>query len=121
MRGRKPPKGSSRVTITGMRRALAWLAGLVGIAALVRALRRRRTAGGPPAVAPEPLSPVAEPGTDDPAAELRRRLDEARTDGAGPAPDGQGEHGGSLEERRARVHARAQEAVELMREQESGP
>lgn len=109
-----------------MRRLIAWLAGLAGVAALVELLRRRSQ----PA-APSPGSRQA----DDPAEELRRRLAEARAtaataeqapaaavtedlsgeperaDGPGPEPVGP-----SIEERRADVHARAQAAIESMRE-----
>ncbi len=98
-----------------MRRLFGWTAGLVGIAALARILARRqaRTAAGPaPAL--------------DPAEELRRKLDESRgqatsggagaTTTAGPAatPDAPAEPTETLDERRARVHAKAQEALEAM-------
>jgi hypothetical protein len=92
-----------------MRKALASLAGLPGLAALVRALRRRPSA--PPTPPPAPSA--------DPAEELRRRLEETRSDGpAAGASGAETEPAASptLEERRARVHARAQEAIELMRD-----
>ena len=91
-----------------MRRALTWLAGAVGLAALARHFSRRRAATE---------GPVAE----DPAEELRRKLATQR----GDEPDG-APHGPVVEEdeappvdlaeRRAEVHARAQEAIESMRE-----
>jgi hypothetical protein len=94
-----------------VRRALTWLAGAVGLAALARLLRRRAAGAAPPA---------------DPAEELRERLAEQRRQ-EGPAadeeivaPEPDPEPAGpaadtvDLEERRARVHARAQEAIELM-------
>jgi hypothetical protein len=95
-----------------MNRGLAWLAGGFGLAALLR-LRRRR---------PAPL-----PAAGDPAAELRRKLDEARAAGddrpafeAGeravdeveaPPPAAQS----SIEERRRAIHEKAQEALDSMR------
>lgn len=95
-----------------MRRALTWLAGAVGLAALARLLRRRAVGA----------TPVL-----DPAEELRGRLaEQRRTVGdagheeiVAPEPDPEPEPAGpgdaiDLEERRARVHARAQEAIELM-------
>ncbi len=100
-----------------VRRALTWLAGAVGLAALARLLSRRAR----PATAPAPIP-------EDPAEELRRKLAEQRLEereepAAAPAveeadvpepvasPDLV-----DLEERRARVHARAQEALQLMQE-----
>lgn len=93
-----------------MRRLFGWTAGLVGIAALARILARRqaRTAAGP---APEL----------DPAKELRRKLDESRgqaaSGDAGATTAGltaTAEQTETLDERRARVHAKAQEALEAM-------
>jgi hypothetical protein len=86
-----------------MRRAFAWMTGLVGVAALARLLRRRQ--GEKP----------AEPSIDDPAAELRDTLARSRTPET-PAPEPEEPPATSLEERRARVHARAQEAIESMRQ-----
>src|SRR5262249_5461519 len=94
-----------------VRRALTWLAGAVGLAALARLLSRRR------AVSTAPVS--------DPAAELREKLAEQRRtesdahleEGVAPEPEPEAEHPADpvdLEERRARVHARAQEAIDLM-------
>ena len=89
-----------------MRRTFAWMAGLVGIAALARLLAGRKAAPAPPAL-PQPA-----PETD-PAVELRQKLAASRDDGpadetlAGVATE-------SLEERRARVHAKAQEAMDAM-------
>ena len=101
-----------------MKRVLAWFAGLVGIAALGRWLAGRNRAGGPPpaplqAAAPSPAPPVdaAEATGDDPAEELRRKLAAAREPGptavAAPAEE-------TLDERRARVHAKAREAIDAM-------
>lgn len=89
-----------------MRRTFAWMAGLAGIAALARLLAGRKAASGPPALPP----PAPET---DPAVELRQKLAASRDDGpadetlAGGATE-------SLEERRARVHAKAQEAMDAM-------
>ena len=90
---------------------LAWFAGLVGIAALGRWLagRSRRTPTPPPA--PEAAdvtvdAAAAEPEAD-PAAELRRKLAEARA----PAASTESE---PLDERRARVHAEARTTIEGM-------
>lgn len=84
------------------------MAGLAGIAALAKLVHAR------PRTVP-PLAP-AEPALDDPAEELRRKLAEARA----ASPDRAGEAEPSmpaqtLEERRAEVHARAQDAIDAMR------
>ena len=84
-----------------MRKALTWLAGLAGIAALLR--RRSRAAA---------IAPVSVEAPPDPAEELRRRLDETRDV---PAAAADSDPSGSLDERRARVHERAQDAITLMR------
>lgn len=116
-----------------MRRVIGWIAGLAGIAALVKLLRRR-----PRQAVTSPTAPPAQ----DPAEELRRKLAEARAsagvaeepaptpavdvasaasgdDESGPAGEGMtgGDEpeGASLDERRADVHARAQAAIESMR------
>ena len=91
-----------------MRRLFGWTAGLVGIAALARLLAARRNR------APAPALPPARPA-DDPAEELRRKLAETRDADASPVePTTTPEPVESLEERRARVHAKAQEALEAM-------
>jgi hypothetical protein len=117
-----------------VRRALTWLAGAVGLAALARLRSRRR------AVAVERLR------EQDPAEELRRKLADRRT---GEPSDGDPESGVQsveaqsisvqpiadeaddplpaeaqpvdLEARRTDVHARAQEAIDLMRDGETEP
>ena len=87
-----------------MRRAFAWMTGLVGVAALARLLRRRQREQ-------PPGTPV-----DDPAAELRETLARSRgPDSETPEPTREPQET-SLEERRARVHAKAQEAIESMRQ-----
>ena len=88
------------------------MAGLVGIAALARLLARRRVYHRAPAPRSE-----APPSAADPAEELRRKLSETRTTtdeparGAEPAPPAE-----TLEERRSRVHAKAQEAIQAMQD-----
>ena len=91
-----------------MRRLFRWVIGLLSALALWRAWSRRRKPE--PHVEPEP----------DPAEELRLKLAAARTDDE-PAADEQdpGPDEESLDDRRARVHAKAQEAIEAMREDES--
>lgn len=94
-----------------MRKLLTWVAGLAGIAALLRRRQRSRAVEGAPATAP------------DPAVELRQRLAETRTSEATVAaaaaePPTQAaplEEPASLDERRARIHERAQEAIDSMR------
>jgi hypothetical protein len=90
-----------------MRRAFAWLTGLVSVAALARLLRRRQRAGS------EPQLPV-----DDPAEQLRGTLARTRASepGEAPAPELEPDPA-SPEERRARVHERAQETIDQMRDQ----
>ena len=95
-----------------MRRALTWIAGGLGVAALLR-LRRR------PGAREAPSFDQSLDRAPDPAAELRRKLAEAR--GAGDDRDEFDDAEGtpvdevgtplSLEERRAAIHAKAQEAL----------
>lgn len=82
------------------------MAGLVGVAALGRLLSRRRAATG----MGEPAS-VA-----DPAEELRQRLAAQRTSDTTPTGETESATGETLDERRARVHAKAQQAIDSMRE-----
>ena len=92
-----------------MKRALASIAGLVGIAALGRWLAQRRHPAEP--VAEPAAEPAAAAPADDPAEELRRKLANAREPGAVAEPEPAAE---SLDERRARVHAKAREAIDAM-------
>ncbi len=94
-----------------MRRLLSFLLGAAGIAAAARLLRRRGRA----------LPTVADV---DPAEELRRRLEESRgiaeeraefEAGETPVDAVEDVAPQSLDERRRRVHERAQEAIESMR------
>jgi hypothetical protein len=90
-----------------MRRAFAWLSGLVGVAALARIVRRRR-------LARERAWPTA-----DPASELRETLARSRSSPGDvetpPQPEPETDSA-SPEERRAQVHARAQQTIDRMRE-----
>jgi hypothetical protein len=94
-----------------VKRALAWFAGLVGIAALGRFLAGRSKAKPVPPAPEAGLDGAAEPG-DDPAEELRRKLAETRvaTDATEPVAARDEE----LDDRRARVHAQARETIEAM-------
>jgi hypothetical protein len=90
-----------------MRRGLLLVGGIAVGAALFEAARRKRARSTAP--------PTQSPAVGDPADELRQTLRTAReaevaTTAAGLSP--------SLEERRARVHEKAQEALELMRDQD---
>jgi hypothetical protein len=92
-----------------MRRLVFWLAGLALVAFVARRARRRESPPWPEDAAPDAAA-------DDPAGELRRTLEAAR--GKGEAASAEP----SLAERRERVHAKAQEAIDLMREAgETGP
>lgn len=54
--------------------------------------------------------------TPDPAAELRDRLAAQRASGQAPDPAAGAAGSETLEQRRARIHAEAQEAIEAMKE-----
>ena len=98
-----------------MRRLFGWTAGLVGIAALARLVAARRARLEAPALPARPEQ--------DPAEELRRRLAESRDD-SGPAAENVQEPSAppeSLDDRRARVHAKAQEAMSAMDALEEPP
>ena len=86
-----------------MRRLVTWLAGIAGVAALLRRRSRQRIVT-PPSLPAPPLA--------DPAVELRQKLQETRA--PDPEPQTEPEATVSLEERRARIHERAKEAVDLM-------
>ena len=97
-----------------MKRALAWFAGLVGIAALGKWLAGRAHRAAPPPVAatPAPTAPPTAPDIDDdPAAELRAKLAAAREE---PDAVTDGTPDETLDERRARVHAQARDLIETM-------
>jgi len=91
-----------------VKRALASFASLVGIAAFGRWLSQRRH---PVPTVPEPVEAPAA----DPAEELRRKLASARQpepDQAAATEPAAPEE--TIEERRARVHAKAREAIDAM-------
>jgi hypothetical protein len=111
-----------------MRNLVRWMAGLAGIAALAKLVRARpRTVPALPhgeSTTDEPISD--EPQGGDPAAELRRKLADARSGAPGTTEESAvavaatderspEEPERSLEERRAEIHARAQDAIEAMR------
>jgi hypothetical protein len=89
-----------------VKRAFASLAGLIGIAALGRWLAKRTHPVASP-VEPVEATPA------DPAEELRRKLADARVaePDVAPVPEPPDE---TLDERRARVHAKAREAIDSM-------
>ena len=95
-----------------MRKLFGWMAGLAGIAALARIVAARRAH----VAAPVPTT-IAPPAAD-PAEALRRKLSEARNDPEAatetPSTTAAPEPTETLEERRARVHAKAHEAMDAM-------
>jgi hypothetical protein len=96
-----------------VKRALAWFAGLVGIAALGKWLagRTHRDRQAPePIAAPAPAAPATEAdGDDDPAAELRAKLAAARDEPRAAVTADE-----TLDDRRSRVHAQARDLIETM-------
>lgn len=88
-----------------MRKLLTWLVVTLGIAAVVRRLRRRQ----------EVLRPASVPA-EDPAAELRRKLAESRAEAASPEPAPES----PVSERRAAVHDEGRAALEEMRARDQG-
>lgn len=96
--------------MAAVRRLFGWMAGLAGIAALARLLSARQTRRELP-------SPVAAPP--DPADALRQKLSASRAEpSAAPAeaavPPVEASPAETLDERRARIHAKAQETIESM-------
>jgi hypothetical protein len=85
-----------------MRKLLGWLLVTLGIAALVRRLRRRAESSHPSA------STIS---AGDPADELRRKLAESRSEAAAPEHAPQT----TVAERRAEVHDEARATLEAMR------
>jgi hypothetical protein len=83
------------------------MAGLVSIAALARVLARRRRR--------EAYAPAPE-AAQDPADELRRKLSETREAAGSVERADSTEPAETLEERRSRVHSKAQEAIEAMQD-----
>lgn len=115
-----------------MRRLFRWIAGLVSVAALAKLLSGRRHRHDATSEAPASTEP-------DPADELRRKLAEVRAaapadeapadatvdaDAVASASEASAAPGDvpaddapalTIEERRAAIHARAQEAIEAMK------
>jgi hypothetical protein len=97
-----------------MKRLFASVAGIIGLAALGRWLAERRH---PVPTSADPVELVeatpAESAAADPAEELRRKLADAReTEPVAAAATEAPEE--TLDERRARVHAKAREAIDSM-------
>jgi hypothetical protein len=89
-----------------------WIVVSLGIAALVRKLRRSSDEeAAEPASAPG--SAPYEAPADDPADELRRKLADARDDGA-PATDDPAEPEAGVDERRSEVHEEGRAAIDEM-------
>jgi hypothetical protein len=88
-----------------VRRLLTWLLVTLGVAALVRKLRRRAESTSASATGPET------PAAHDHADELRRKLAESRgePEPASAVPES------SVEERRADVHAEGRATLDEMR------
>jgi hypothetical protein len=104
-----------------VKRALASLAGLIGLAAFGRWLAQRSRPTEPVAdTVPGPIAadPIAADAADDPAEELRRKLADAR-DAEPEHAQAQAAEPESLDERRARVHAKAREAIDAMADDEA--
>jgi hypothetical protein len=92
-----------------VRRLLRWVIGLLSALALWRAWSRRRRAHD---IGPEPEA--------DPAEELRRKLAETRPEEPVEAGEEEAEApAASLDERRAQVHAKAQETIASMQEDDA--
>ena len=99
-----------------MKRSLAWLAGIVGIAALGRMLSKRKAGHAPdeqPAHADTAAEETAVDPAADPAEELRRTLAAKRQ----PEAVAESEAVETLDERRSRVHAKAREAMDAMNDE----
>jgi hypothetical protein len=87
-----------------MRKLLTWLLVSLGIAALIRKLLRRGEA--------EELAPATATG-EDPADELRRKLDETRAEDQEEAPAAEDT---SVEERRAEVYEQGRATLDEMQQ-----
>lgn len=97
-----------------MRRLLTGLAVSLGIAALIRRLRR---SSRPEESAPADEEAAGSAAEDDPANELRRKLAESRVEdepAAEPLPPV------TVEERRAEIHEQGRSALDEMREGDEG-
>ena len=96
-----------------MRRLLTWLVVSLGIAALIRRLRRSSRPVESAPAGEEAVDPAAD---DDPAGELRRKLAESRAEDepAAVTPPV------TVEERRAEIHGQGRSALDEMRETDEG-
>jgi hypothetical protein len=90
-----------------------WIVVSVGIAALVRKLRRSGESASDDEVATYEPPPAKPPG-DDPADELRRKLADTRDDAA-PAADA-AEADATVDERRSEVHDEGRAAIDEMQQ-----
>jgi hypothetical protein len=109
-----------------MRKLLTWLIVTLGIAALVRKLRRsgeevEPVPGFAPSPAPASAEPADQPEESDPAGELRAKLAETRTEGTTTeATPSSPPEPGSIEERRAEVHEQGRAALDEMQPSDEG-
>lgn len=92
-----------------MRKLLTWIVVTVGIAALVRKLRRRGDVEKPQAETPAP----------DPAEELRRKLADTREEEAAAA-GGVAVPEATVDERRTEVHDQGRAAIDEMQRSTEG-
>ena len=92
--------------MAAVRRLFGWMAGLAGIAALARLLSTRQARREAP--------PAGEPP--DPADALRQKLSQTRAEPASETASARPDDPSleTLDERRARIHAKAQETIESM-------
>jgi hypothetical protein len=97
-----------------MRRLLTWLVVSLGIAALIRRLRRPSRPVESAPVGEGTAEPAAD---DDPADELRRKLAESRAE---DEPAAVPSSAVTVEERRAEIHGQGRSALEEMRETDEG-
>jgi hypothetical protein len=88
-----------------MRRLVTWIVVTLGIAEILRRLRRRGTK--------DEITPTRE--DDDPADELRRKLAESRSEEEAAVPEPPTSPEASVEERRANVHGEGRATLDEMR------
>jgi hypothetical protein len=102
-----------------VRKFITWIVVTVGIAALVRKLRRRSETGATEPATTGPPTAGPEPPRDDPAAELREKLAESRTEETfqvvPPEPEP------TVEERRDEVHGQGRAAIDEMQRSAEDP
>ena len=98
----------------GVKRAFASIAGLVGLAALGRWLAKRRHPAASRSPSRSRRRRPQRRTAADPAEELRRKLADARVAEPDVAAARRSRREETLDERRARVHAKAREAIDSM-------